>query len=59
MKKIIAVLLLLLVCTVFISGCIEEQKIKSSEEADNAMINISSGVERVGEVLEDIDQKIG
>lgn len=59
MKRIILVLMLLLAVT-FVCGCVSSgTTIKSQEEASGAVTNVSEGVEKIGEILEGIDKKIG
>jgi len=50
----------LLVSILFISGCVGQQsEIKSPEDAVRVVTNVSSGIEDVGSVLEDIDRTLG
>ncbi|MFH0832747.1 MAG: hypothetical protein V1900_03455 [Candidatus Aenigmatarchaeota archaeon] len=59
MKKIILILMLLLAVT-FVCGCVanEGTTIKNQDQASSAVENVSSGVEKIGQILEDIDNKI-
>ncbi|MEM7819750.1 MAG: hypothetical protein QXD48_02895 [Candidatus Aenigmatarchaeota archaeon] len=52
-------IMFLLFTTIFISGCIESKQIKTSEEAGQAIENISSGIEDLSSTLEDIDKNLG
>jgi PBP1b-binding outer membrane lipoprotein LpoB len=60
-KEIVAAVLILLalLSIVFVSGCVEQQAIKSEKEVGEAVTNISSDVDDVTEILEDIDTQIG
>jgi len=62
-KNIIAITMVLLALTVFVSGCIGQSttsssEIKSQEEASKVVSNISQDVKDVSTVLNDIDQTL-
>ncbi len=56
-KKII--LMLLLLAVTFTLGCVQQTTIKNQEDVSNAVTNISTGTEKIGSILEDIDKKLG
>ncbi len=59
-KKVAAIIFVLLLSMVFISGCVGQQtEIKSTEEVANVVTDVSTGIEDVGSTLEDIDQTLG
>lgn len=60
-KRLIIILLgLILLSTVFFSGCVEkETPIKSEEDVGQAIINMSEMIEDVESTLQDIDESIG
>lgn len=61
-RKIITIVFtfLLIFSIVFISGCVQPATtIKSEREVGEAVTNISSDVEDVSQILNDIDRKLG
>ena len=44
---------------IFISGCVQQPAIKSTEDAARVVTNVSSSIEDVGSTLEDIDKTLG
>ncbi len=54
------VILVLVAAMIFISGCtVQESGVKSTDDVSRVVTNISSGVQNVGSVLQDIDQSLG
>lgn len=60
MKKIIClVLLALVVMSLLLGGCVSKDKIKSQEEAAEAMTDVGQDVEDIAATLEEIDEGLG
>ena len=58
--KAVVMILILLASVMFISGCTQQESgVKSTDDVSRVVTNISSGVQNVGSVLEDIDQSLG
>lgn len=59
--KILVILLVgfLILSVTMISGCVEQEKLKSPEEAQKAIVDVSNDVEGASGILEDIDKKLG
>lgn len=57
---ILVLTFLLLLSVIFISGCVQPATtIKSEREVGEAVTNISSDVDDVSQILNDIDRKLG
>ncbi len=57
-KKIIALCLVILVL-LFIGGCTDAEKIKSEEEAQEAVLDVSEDISDISDTLESIDEDLG
>ncbi len=58
-KKAIVLIIFVLLSAMFISGCTEQSTIKNSDQAGEAVSNISSEVTDVSSTLQDIDNTLG
>jgi len=58
-KKAIFLIALLLAGMVFVSGCAEQNPIKSSEDAVNTVNDVATNIENVQSTLQDIDTGLG
>ena len=61
-KKIIAVIVVVIIAIVvvaYIGGYIGKPVYGSEREASEAMIDISSSIEQIGSIIEDIDRRLG
>ncbi len=58
MNKKLVIMLLLLALT-FVAGCVQQPAIRSQEEASERITNVSQNTENVGQMLADIDKKLG
>ncbi len=63
MKQILAILLIgfLLLSVAMVSGCVgaDQDRPKSTEEAQKAVVDVSKDVEKSSEILGEIDKKLG
>ena len=58
-KKIFASLIILLMLVVMASGCINQDTIKSEDDASDAIGDISTDVEDVSSALEEVTDSLG
>lgn len=61
MRKALVLLVLIILaftCTVAVSGC-TQSSIQNPDQASAAITGISQDVSNVGDILEDVDRKLG
>ena len=60
-KNIMALILIgfILFTTIFISGCVQQDAIRSQEGVGQAVTNMSSNIEDLTSTLDDIDKGLG
>jgi outer membrane lipoprotein-sorting protein len=58
-KMALVLIAVLLTSMIFISGCTEQNPVRSEEDVSRVVTNISTNVENVGSALEDIDRGLG
>lgn len=60
-KKKILVLMLLLLAVTFTAGCVSQPtgNIKSQEDVQKSLPNITKNIENIGSTLKDLDTKLG
>lgn len=57
--RLLIILLLALAPIVMVSGCVEQNSIKSQEDVSKAVTNVSKEVSDIDSTLEEIDKAFG
>ena len=57
-KKIIAISFVILLL-LFIGGCTDAEKIKSEDEVQDAVMDVSEDISDISDTLEEIDKDLG
>lgn len=57
-KKIIAICIIILF-VFLVTGCTDAENIKSEEEANDAVMDVSEDISEISDILDDIEQDLG
>lgn len=58
-KKAMLLILLALTGMVFMSACVEQSPIKNKDDVGKAVGDVSSSVDKVSDILSDVDNTLG